>query len=81
MKFLFYCFGFPAVGLITNFCKLVKLKFNFSMFVNLSLKSGSKNLNKAERYANIGYGTVNTRRWANAVGTLNSGDFDFSNGT
>jgi len=48
------------------------------MFVNLSLKSGSNNLNKAERYANVGYGTVNTKRLANAIGTLNSGDFDFS---
>lgn len=48
------------------------------LFVNLSLKSGNDNLNKAERYANVGYGTVNTKRLANAVGTLNSGDLDFS---
>jgi TonB-dependent SusC/RagA subfamily outer membrane receptor len=48
------------------------------MFVNLSLKSGSNNLNKAERYANVGYGTVNTKRLANAVGTLNTNDLDFS---
>jgi TonB-dependent SusC/RagA subfamily outer membrane receptor len=48
------------------------------MFVNLSLKSGSNNLNKAERYANVGYGYVNTKRLANAVGTLNTNDLDFS---
>jgi TonB-dependent SusC/RagA subfamily outer membrane receptor len=48
------------------------------MFVNLSLKSGSNNLNKAERYANVGYGTVNTKRLANAVETLNTNDLDFS---
>jgi len=48
------------------------------MFVNLSLKSGSDNLNKAERYANVGYGTVNTKRLANAVETLNTDDVDFS---
>jgi TonB-dependent SusC/RagA subfamily outer membrane receptor len=48
------------------------------MFVNLSLKSGSNNLSKAERYANVGYGTVNTKRLANAVETLNTNDLDFS---
>jgi TonB-dependent SusC/RagA subfamily outer membrane receptor len=48
------------------------------LFVNLSLKSGSNNLNKAERYANIGYGSVNTKSLTNAVSTLNNSDLDFS---
>ena len=48
------------------------------MFVNLSLKSGSNNLNKAERYANVGYGSVNTKSLTNAVSTLNNSDIDFS---
>ena len=48
------------------------------LFVNLSLKSGSNNLNKAERYANIGYGSVNTKSLTNAVSTLNNSDIDFS---
>ncbi len=48
------------------------------MFVNITLKSGGNNLNKAERYANVGYGTVNTKRLTNAVSTLNNIDEDFS---
>lgn len=61
------------------YTKKVKVEKGIRMlFVNLSLKSGSNNLNKAERYANIGYGTVNTKRLANAVGTLNTNDLDFS---
>jgi TonB-dependent SusC/RagA subfamily outer membrane receptor len=35
-------------------------------------------LEKAERYANVGYGTVNTKRLTNAVATLNKSDEDFS---
>jgi TonB-dependent SusC/RagA subfamily outer membrane receptor len=48
------------------------------IFVNLKLKKGDNNLEKAERYANVGYGTVNTRRLTNAVSTLNNDDVDFS---
>jgi TonB-dependent SusC/RagA subfamily outer membrane receptor len=48
------------------------------IFVNLKLKKGDSNLDKAERYANVGYGTVNTKRLTNAVSTLNNNDLDFS---
>lgn len=48
------------------------------IFVNLKLKKGDNNLEKAERYANVGYGTVNTKRLTNAVSTLNNDDVDFS---
>lgn len=48
------------------------------LFVNLSLKNGSNNLDKAEKYANVGYGKVNTKRLANAIETLNSNEMDFS---
>lgn len=48
------------------------------LLVNLSLKNGRNNLNKAEQYANVGYGTVDKRRLANAIGTLNSKELDFS---
>lgn len=48
------------------------------ILVNLKLKEGKNNLDKAERYANVGYGTVNTKRLTNAVSTLNKSDEDFS---
>ncbi len=48
------------------------------ILVNLKLKEGKNNLDKAERYANVGYGTVSTKRLANAVETLNANDMDFS---
>jgi TonB-dependent SusC/RagA subfamily outer membrane receptor len=48
------------------------------ILVNLKLKEGKYNLEKAERYANVGYGTVSTKRLANAVETLNANDMDFS---
>jgi TonB-dependent SusC/RagA subfamily outer membrane receptor len=35
-------------------------------------------LEKAERYANVGYGTVNSKRLTNAISTLNNSDVDFS---
>ena len=48
------------------------------ILVNLKLKKGDNNLEKAERYANVGYGYVNTKRLTNAVSTLNNSDVDFS---
>jgi TonB-dependent SusC/RagA subfamily outer membrane receptor len=48
------------------------------ILVNLKLKNGEDNLEKAERYANVGYGTVNSKRLTNAVSTLNNSDDDFS---
>ncbi len=48
------------------------------ILVNLKLKEGKNNLEKAERYANVGYGTVNTKRLTNAIETLNASDMDFS---
>jgi len=48
------------------------------ILVNLKLKDGDNNLEMAERYANVGYGYVNTKRLTNAISTLNSSDDDFS---
>jgi TonB-dependent SusC/RagA subfamily outer membrane receptor len=48
------------------------------MLINLTLKKGDKNLEQAERYVDVGYGQVNTKKLLNAVSSLNSKDTDFS---
>jgi TonB-dependent SusC/RagA subfamily outer membrane receptor len=48
------------------------------ILVNLKLKKGDNNLAIAERYANVGYGYVESKRLTNAVSSLNNSDVDFS---
>ena len=48
------------------------------ILVNLKLKKGDNNLEMAERYANAGYGYVDSKRLTNAISTLNNSDVDFS---
>lgn len=48
------------------------------ILVNLKLKKGDNNLAMAERYANVGYGYVESKQLTNAVSTLNNSDVDFS---
>lgn len=59
--------------------KKVKIEKEIRLIlVNLKLKNGEDNLEKAERYANVGYGYVESKRLTNAVSTLNNSDDDFS---
>ena len=61
------------------YSKKVKIEKEIRLIlVNLKLKKGEGNLEKAERYANVGYGYVESKRLANAVSTLNNSDDDFS---
>ncbi len=48
------------------------------VFVNLKLKKGENNLDKAERYVQVGYGHVSSKELLNAVSSLNQKDTDFS---
>lgn len=59
--------------------KKVKVKTDIKLiFVNLSLKKGEKNLEQAEQYVDVGYGSVSSKRLLNAVSTMNSASTDFS---
>ncbi len=48
------------------------------VFINLKLKKGESNMDKAERYVQVGYGHVNSKELLNAVSSLNQNDTDFS---
>lgn len=48
------------------------------IFVNLKLKKGDKNLDMAENYVNIGYGTVSAKNLLSSVASLKQNEIDFS---
>jgi TonB-dependent SusC/RagA subfamily outer membrane receptor len=80
-RFLVFCNPEDKLEITADgfYTKKVKVEKEIRlMLVNLKLKKGDDNLEKAERYANVGYGTVNTKRLTNAVATLNKSDEDFS---
>lgn len=61
------------------FSKKVKIEKDIRLiFVNLALKKGDKNLEMAERYVDVGYGSVSSSKLLNAVSSLNNKDTDFS---
>ena len=48
------------------------------VLINMTLKNGDSNLAKAEKYVDIGYEKVNSKKLVNAVSTLNTKELDFS---
>ncbi len=59
--------------------KRVKIEKEIRLiFVNLELKKGENNLEKAGNHVQVGYGYVNSKDLLNAVSSLNKNDTDFS---
>ena len=59
--------------------KKVKVKENIRLiFVNLELKKGNNNLEKAERYVNVGYGYVSSKELLYSVSTASTRDINFA---
>jgi TonB-dependent SusC/RagA subfamily outer membrane receptor len=57
----------------------VKIENGIRMiFINLKLKKGDKNLDLAENYVNIGYGTVSAKNLLSSVASLKENEIDFS---
>lgn len=48
------------------------------VLINMKLKNGDKNLNMAENYVNIGYGTVSAKNLLSSVASLKQNEIDFS---
>jgi len=48
------------------------------VLVNMSLKKGQDNLERAERYVNVGYGNVSSKDLLYAISSANEDDIDFS---
>jgi len=48
------------------------------VLVNMSLKKGQNNLERAERYVNVGYGHVSSKDLLYAISSANEDDIDFS---
>ncbi|MCY1721320.1 TonB-dependent receptor plug domain-containing protein [Prolixibacteraceae bacterium Z1-6] len=62
------------------FPKRVKIEEHIRMIlVNLDLKRGETNLDRAERYVNVGYGYSNSKDLLYAVSHANNNDIDFAN--
>jgi len=80
-RFLVFCDPEDKLEITADgfYPKKVKIETEIRLIlVNLKLKNGEDNLEKAERYANVGYGYVESKRLTNAVSTLNNSDVDFS---
>lgn len=48
------------------------------MLINLNLKKGADNLDKAEQFVNVGYGYVNSKDLLYAISSADQNDIDFS---
>lgn len=48
------------------------------MLINLNLKKGANNLDKAEQFVNVGYGHVSSKDLLYAISTADQNDIDFS---
>ena len=61
------------------YTKRVKVPEDIRMkLVNLDLKKGENNLDKAEQFVNVGYGQVSSKELLYAISSANQNDIDFS---
>jgi TonB-dependent SusC/RagA subfamily outer membrane receptor len=68
--------NFEAGGFYSKKVKVEKI--TRMLFVNLKLKEGEKNLDQAEKFVNVGYGTSNARDLLYSVSSLDKNKVDFS---
>lgn len=80
-RFQLFCNEKDKIKINANgfFPKTVKIEKEIRLvLVNLNLKKGDNNLEKAGRYVQIGYGHVSSKNLLYSVSSANKDDFDFT---